>query len=68
VVEIIEGTLAPSPNADHGAREDGPEAGRHVWYHGRRADVTGRIYAVLEFMWDRDWATFDELISEVNRG
>jgi hypothetical protein len=45
---------------------DGPEAGVRVWYRGQSVDVSGRTYAVINFMWAREWANFEDLRKGVN--
>lgn len=59
---------ASGEKKDEGGQQkpDGPEAGCRVWYGGRPVAVSGRIYAVIDFMWAREWASFDALKSGVN--
>ncbi len=45
---------------------DGPEGGRWVWWKNERHDVpTGNVYRMIEFMWDRHSASYDDLIGPV---
>src|SRR5262249_16336425 len=44
---------------------DGPEAPRWLWWQDQRQDIAGDrgrlLFDLLQFMWDRDSATFDDL-------
>jgi hypothetical protein len=43
---------------------DGPEGGRWVWWNNKRSKVPrGIVYRLLEHMWDRDSAHYDDLIA-----
>jgi hypothetical protein len=45
---------------------DGPEGGRWLWWKNKRCDIPkGNVYKLLEFMWDRDSASYDNLIGPV---
>jgi hypothetical protein len=42
---------------------DGPEAGRWLWWDGKRHPIrTRQVYLIVDFMWDKDAAPFDDLI------
>jgi hypothetical protein len=45
---------------------DGLEGGRWLWWNGKRFDVPiGTIYRLLDYMWKRDFASYDSLNAEV---
>src|SRR5262249_27442287 len=45
---------------------DGPEGGRWLWWKGKRHDIpAGVAYRMIEFMWNRDSASYDELVGKV---
>jgi hypothetical protein len=47
-------------------RADGPVGGCWLWWKGRRHDVPkGNVYRLLDFMWDRDHAHYDDLVGPV---
>jgi hypothetical protein len=47
-------------------KADGPEGGRWLWWKGKRYDIpTGNVYRLLEFMWNRDSASYDALSGPV---
>ncbi len=49
-------TMPPPP-------ADGPEGGRWLWWQGQRYDVpAGRVYSLIAFFWNRETASFDELM------
>jgi len=51
---------------DEKQHPDGPEGGRWVWWKDKRHDVPeGNVYRMIEFMWDRDFASYDVLIGPV---
>jgi hypothetical protein len=53
----------PPPPSSH---PDGPEAGRWLWWKGKRHDISkGVIYQLLEYMWGRDSASYDSLVGPV---
>jgi hypothetical protein len=42
---------------------DGPEGGRWVRWQGRRHEVpAGRVYTLIAYFWNRETASFDELL------
>jgi hypothetical protein len=42
---------------------DGPEGGSWLWSdNNRHAVPTGRTYQILEYMWDREFAGYDDLL------
>jgi hypothetical protein len=48
---------------------DGPEGGCWVWWRGKRHDVPkGVVYRMIEYMWSRDYATYDDLERDVFDG
>jgi hypothetical protein len=45
---------------------DGPEGGRWVWWKNKRYDVPkGTVYRMIEYMWNRDSADYNDLIGPV---
>jgi hypothetical protein len=45
---------------------DGVEGGRWIWWKDKRYDVPeGTVYRMIEYMWDRDSASYDELFGSV---
>jgi hypothetical protein len=45
---------------------DGLEGGCWLWWQGKRYDVAkGVVYRLLAFMWDKDAASYDELVGPV---
>jgi hypothetical protein len=47
-------------------RADGPAGGCWLWWSGRRHDVPkGNVYRLLDYMWDRDHAGYDDLVGPV---
>ena len=71
MLQTASASLAPhSAGGGGGERDrhpDGPEAGVRVWYGGEPVQVTGRIYAVIDYMWERESASFDDLADAVNQ-
>lgn len=63
---ILTPPVAAGEDAGNEQHPDGPEAGCRVWYGGRFVEVSGRIYAVNNFMWRRESVTYDELKTSVN--
>jgi hypothetical protein len=52
-----------SPQAPH---PDGLEGGRWLWWQNQRYDIPqGIVYRMIEYMWNRDSARYDDLIGPV---
>jgi hypothetical protein len=47
---------------------DGPEAGCRVRYGGKVVAVKGRTYAVIDFIWKKEFVQFDDLIWAASDG
>src|SRR5262245_17386989 len=49
----------PPVGEDH---PDGPEGGCWLWWQGRRHDIPkGVVYRLIDYMWGRDYANYDDL-------
>jgi hypothetical protein len=45
---------------------DGPEGGRWIWWKNKRYNVPiGNVYRLIEYIWNRDSARYDDLIGPV---
>jgi hypothetical protein len=52
-------STAPPPTETH---SDGLEGGRWLWWKGKRYNIPkGTVYRLLEFMWNRDSASYEAL-------
>jgi len=63
-VTVVPPEISASDRADPPA--GGPEGGCRVRYGENVVEVEGRIYAVIEFIWRREFVQFDDLKSAVN--
>ncbi len=62
-IEAEDETMAPPTEKTH---PDGPEGGRWVWWNNQRHGVPeGNVYRMIAYMWDRDSASYDDLIGPV---
>jgi hypothetical protein len=53
------GTASMTASPPH---PDGPEGGRWLWWKNKRYNIPqGIVYRLIEFMWDRDAASYDAL-------
>ena len=57
-----QGALVNSPQQGDEPHPDGLEGGRWLWWKNERHEVAkGAVYRLLEYMWDRDSASYDAL-------
>ena len=41
--------------------KDGPEAGCRVWFGGKHIVIRGVVYKFIEFIWNREWASYQTI-------
>jgi hypothetical protein len=66
---ITPATVSPTTPAKSdvpkASRPDGPEGGQWLWYGGKQHPIErGVTYLILEYMWSRDAARFEELMGD----
>jgi hypothetical protein len=53
---------APAGRVDPTSHPDGPEAGCWLWWKNKRHDIPkGVVYRLVEYMWGRESASYDDL-------